>query len=66
MREVSYRFDPSEKIATFTIDTMGPVNTIGAAFLRDMEAAIGQAESDGAVGIILCLWQLAAALRRLR
>jgi 3-hydroxyacyl-CoA dehydrogenase / enoyl-CoA hydratase / 3-hydroxybutyryl-CoA epimerase len=53
MSEVAYTLDPSSRIATFTIDTAGPVNTVGQAFVADLERATARAILDGARGVLL-------------
>ena len=40
-------------IATFTIDTAGPVNTVGQAFVADLERATARALSDEVHGVML-------------
>ena len=53
MSEVTYRLDQSSKIATFVINTAGPVNTIGQRFLADMEMAIERARLDDVKGVVI-------------
>ena len=53
MSEVAYTLDQSSRIATFTIDTAGPVNTVGQAFVADLERATGKALSDEVKGVML-------------
>ena len=53
MSEVTYRLDQSSKIATFVINTAGPVNTIGQRFLADMEMAIERARLDIVKGVVI-------------
>jgi len=53
MSEVIYTLDPSSRIATFTIDTAGPVNTVGQRFIADLERATAKAVSDDVRGVIL-------------
>ncbi len=53
MSEVSYRLDQSSRIATFVINTAGPVNTIGQRFLADMEIAIERARLDDVKGLVI-------------
>ena len=53
MAEVRYGRDRSSGVATLTIDTAGPINTIGAALVRDLEAAWSRALDDGARGVVL-------------
>ena len=53
MPEVRYQINPDTKIATFTIDTAGPVNTIGEKFIKDLTAATERANQDNASGVIL-------------
>ncbi len=53
MSEVAYTLDQSSRIAIFTIETAGPVNTVGQAFVTDLERATGKALSDEVRGVIL-------------
>ncbi|MCX5871752.1 MAG: enoyl-CoA hydratase/isomerase family protein, partial [Deltaproteobacteria bacterium] len=53
MSEVKYSLDQSSKVATFVMDTAGPVNTIGQRFLSDMERAIERARLDKVRGVII-------------
>ncbi len=53
MPEVIYSLDESSKVATFTIDTAGPVNTIGERFLVDLEKATARANNDGVRGVVV-------------
>lgn len=53
MPEVSYTLDRATSIATFSIDTAGPVNSIGDRFLTDLERACDNAFGDNARGIII-------------
>lgn len=53
MPEVIYRLDPVKNIATFLIDTAGPVNTIGDQFIKDLAAATEKANRDNVKGVIL-------------
>jgi 3-hydroxyacyl-CoA dehydrogenase / enoyl-CoA hydratase / 3-hydroxybutyryl-CoA epimerase len=53
MSEVAYTLDQSSRIATFTIDTAGPVNTVGQAFVADLERATAKALSDEVNGVML-------------
>ncbi len=53
MSEVNYILDRSTKIATFVIDTAGPVNTIGRQFIADLEMACERANADEAKGAII-------------
>jgi 3-hydroxyacyl-CoA dehydrogenase/enoyl-CoA hydratase/3-hydroxybutyryl-CoA epimerase len=53
MAEVTYSLDPNSKIATFVIDTAGPVNTIGEKFISDLEKATEKANADKARGAII-------------
>jgi len=53
MPEVRYALDRSRRVATLTLDTAGPINTIGSALLADFEAAWTRAEDDGASGVLL-------------
>jgi 3-hydroxyacyl-CoA dehydrogenase / enoyl-CoA hydratase / 3-hydroxybutyryl-CoA epimerase len=52
MSEVAYTLDRSSKIATFTIDTPGPVNSVGQNFVADLERATASAVSDGVSGVV--------------
>ncbi|MGC8660583.1 MAG: enoyl-CoA hydratase-related protein, partial [Desulfomonilaceae bacterium] len=53
MSEVTYGLDKSSRIATFVIDTAGPVNTVGQLFLADLEKAIQRAKLDDVKGVII-------------
>ena len=53
MSEVEYILDREGMVATFIIDTAGPVNTIGQIFMTDMEKAINRANKDKVRGVIL-------------
>ncbi|MBM3302533.1 MAG: enoyl-CoA hydratase/isomerase family protein, partial [Deltaproteobacteria bacterium] len=53
MSEVTYDLDRSSRIATFTIDTAGPVNTVGQRFIADLERATAIAVSDNVRGALL-------------
>ncbi|MDQ7782878.1 MAG: 3-hydroxyacyl-CoA dehydrogenase NAD-binding domain-containing protein [Desulfomonilaceae bacterium] len=53
MSEVKYTLDRSSSIATFVIDTAGPVNTIGLEFIADLETACERANADEAKGVII-------------
>ncbi|MBI5568702.1 MAG: enoyl-CoA hydratase/isomerase family protein [Desulfomonile tiedjei] len=53
MPEVTYSLDRSSGMATFVIDTAGPVNTIGQQFLADLERATAQANRDGVKGVAI-------------
>jgi 3-hydroxyacyl-CoA dehydrogenase / enoyl-CoA hydratase / 3-hydroxybutyryl-CoA epimerase len=53
MSEVVYALDRDSGVATLIIDTAGPVNSIGQAFLADLERAIVRAGADQAKGVIL-------------
>ncbi|MEW6140774.1 MAG: 3-hydroxyacyl-CoA dehydrogenase NAD-binding domain-containing protein [Thermodesulfobacteriota bacterium] len=53
MTEVSYILDTSSNVATFVIDTAGPVNTIGSKFIADLEQATSRANADGVRGAII-------------
>ena len=53
MSEVFYSHLQSSKIATFTIDTAGPVNAIGQRFISDLERAVTAAVADRVGGVIL-------------
>jgi 3-hydroxyacyl-CoA dehydrogenase/enoyl-CoA hydratase/3-hydroxybutyryl-CoA epimerase len=53
MSELTYRLDDRTRIATFEIDTPGPVNTIGAGLIGEMHAAIARANREGAKGVML-------------
>ena len=52
MSEVTYRLDEQSQVATFTIDTAGPVNTIGQQFLTDLEKAVNRAKEDRVRGVL--------------
>ncbi len=52
MPEVTYTRDKETGIATFTIDTAGPVNTIGQQFMTDLERAVEQAIRDDVSGVL--------------
>lgn len=52
MPEVSYTLDQSTKVVTLTINTEGPVNTIGTRFLEDLERAIAKAKDDNVTGVL--------------
>jgi 3-hydroxyacyl-CoA dehydrogenase / enoyl-CoA hydratase / 3-hydroxybutyryl-CoA epimerase len=53
MPEVQYNLDHLAGLATFTIDTAGPVNTIGQKFITDLERASARAEQDKVRGVII-------------
>lgn len=53
MSEVKYSLDQSSKVATFVMDTAGPVNTIGQRFLSDLERAIERARLDQVRGVVI-------------
>ncbi|BBO68046.1 fatty oxidation complex subunit alpha [Desulfosarcina alkanivorans] len=53
MPEVKYQIDSDTKIATFVIDSAGPVNTIGEQFIKDLAAATKMANRDNVNGVIL-------------
>ena len=53
MPEVLYSLDSATGLATLTIDTPGPVNTIGARFVTDLEAGWSRAEAAGARGVLI-------------
>ena len=53
MQELTYTLDGKSGIATFTIDTPGPVNTIGARLITELDGAVTRAREDGARGVIL-------------
>lgn len=53
MPEVRYALDQESRIATLTIDTAGPVNTIGHQFVTDLERASAQAVRDDVRGLVL-------------
>jgi 3-hydroxyacyl-CoA dehydrogenase/enoyl-CoA hydratase/3-hydroxybutyryl-CoA epimerase len=53
MQEVTYVLDEASGIATLTIDTPGPVNTIGAGLIADLDRAVTRAGEDRARGVIL-------------
>jgi 3-hydroxyacyl-CoA dehydrogenase/enoyl-CoA hydratase/3-hydroxybutyryl-CoA epimerase len=53
MSEVRYERDGGSGIVTLTIDTAGPVNAIGAAFVGELFAAVGRAVGEQATGVLL-------------
>ncbi len=53
MPEVLYSLDTTIRLATLTIDTAGPVNTIGAQFVTDLGRAWRHAEQDGVRGVLI-------------
>ncbi|MBL0715072.1 MAG: enoyl-CoA hydratase/isomerase family protein [Desulfosarcina sp.] len=53
MPEVKYQINPDNKIATFLIDTAGPVNTIGEQFIKDFSAATEKANRNNVNGVVL-------------
>ncbi len=53
MQELTYSLDDKTGIATLTIDTPGPVNTIGSALITELDRAVTRARADGARGAIL-------------
>ena len=53
MSEVRYERDGRSGIVTLTIDTAGPVNAIGAAFVGELFAAVGRAVGEQATGMLL-------------
>lgn len=53
MAEVAYSLEPNSRIATFVIDTAGPVNTIGERFISDLEKATDKANADRARGVVI-------------
>ncbi len=53
MQELTYRIDEKTGIATLTIDTPGPVNTIGSTLITELDRAVTRARADGARGVIL-------------
>ncbi|MFH1176676.1 MAG: enoyl-CoA hydratase/isomerase family protein, partial [Acidobacteriota bacterium] len=53
MSEVRISFDAGTGVATFTIDTAGPVNTIGVQLVADLEAAWRRAATAGARGVLI-------------
>lgn len=53
MPEVSYSLDQENRVATLSIDTAGPVNTIGQQFVSDLERASARAVQDDVRGIVL-------------
>lgn len=53
MSEIRYRRDERTGVATFEIDTAGPVNTIGAELIADLHAATQRANREGAKGVLL-------------
>jgi 3-hydroxyacyl-CoA dehydrogenase/enoyl-CoA hydratase/3-hydroxybutyryl-CoA epimerase len=53
MSELTYGWDERSRIATFELDTPGPVNTIGAGLIGELHAAVERARRDGAQGVLL-------------
>jgi 3-hydroxyacyl-CoA dehydrogenase/enoyl-CoA hydratase/3-hydroxybutyryl-CoA epimerase len=53
MPEVTYRLNSEKEIATFLIDTAGPVNTISEQFIKDFATATERANCDKVKGVIL-------------
>ncbi|MGO9572120.1 MAG: 3-hydroxyacyl-CoA dehydrogenase NAD-binding domain-containing protein [Desulfomonilaceae bacterium] len=53
MPEVTYMLDKASKIATFVVNTAGPVNTIGRAFIADLERATARARLEEVSGVII-------------
>lgn len=53
MPEVAYLLDRVTHVATFVIDTAGPVNTIGQQFITDLEKASARAVQDGVRGVLV-------------
>ncbi|MBN1771118.1 MAG: enoyl-CoA hydratase/isomerase family protein [Deltaproteobacteria bacterium] len=53
MSELTYRRDERTGIATFELDTPGPVNTIGAGLIGELYAAVVRANREGAKGVLL-------------
>lgn len=53
MPEVTYQLNTDKNIATFMIDSAGPVNTIGEAFIKDFALATLKANKDRVKGVIL-------------
>ncbi|HMK37578.1 MAG TPA: 3-hydroxyacyl-CoA dehydrogenase NAD-binding domain-containing protein [Desulfomonilaceae bacterium] len=53
MPEVTYSLDQAAGLATMTIDTAGPVNTIGQKFITDLERASAAAVRDHVRGVII-------------
>jgi 3-hydroxyacyl-CoA dehydrogenase / enoyl-CoA hydratase / 3-hydroxybutyryl-CoA epimerase len=53
MTEVSYSLDRDSRVATLTVDTAGPVNTIGQQFVTDLEKASSRALEDEVRGVLI-------------
>lgn len=53
MSELTYRWDERSGLATFELDTPGPVNTIGAGLIGELHAAVRRATRDDARGVLL-------------
>lgn len=53
MRELAYRLDARSRIALVTIDTPGPVNTIGSRLVTELGRTAERARRDGAKGLVL-------------
>ncbi|MBI5250120.1 MAG: enoyl-CoA hydratase/isomerase family protein [Desulfomonile tiedjei] len=53
MPEVAYLLDQASNVATFVIDTAGPVNTIGQQFVTDLEKSSARAVRDGVLGVLI-------------
>ncbi|AFM24289.1 3-hydroxyacyl-CoA dehydrogenase NAD-binding domain-containing protein [Desulfomonile tiedjei] len=53
MPEVAYHLDQATRVATFVIDTAGPVNTIGLQFITDLEKASARAQKDAVNGVVI-------------
>jgi 3-hydroxyacyl-CoA dehydrogenase/enoyl-CoA hydratase/3-hydroxybutyryl-CoA epimerase len=53
MPEVRYGLDRSRRVATLTLDSSGPLNTIGARLVADLERAWRRAAADGAAAVLL-------------
>ncbi|MGO9122281.1 MAG: 3-hydroxyacyl-CoA dehydrogenase NAD-binding domain-containing protein [Desulfomonilaceae bacterium] len=53
MSEVDYILDRKNMVASFIINTAGPISTIGQTFMTDMEKAINKANKDKVRGVVL-------------
>jgi 3-hydroxyacyl-CoA dehydrogenase/enoyl-CoA hydratase/3-hydroxybutyryl-CoA epimerase len=53
MSEITYHLDDTDRIVTLTLDSAGPVNTLGQTLVTELEAALDRAGGDGVRGLIL-------------
>ncbi|NMC69596.1 MAG: hypothetical protein GYA57_05945 [Myxococcales bacterium] len=53
MSELTYGRDERTGVATFAIETPGPVNTIGAGLIAELYAAVQRANREGVRGVLL-------------